>query len=84
MVCCCRCRCQVAAVAADVEKMFVLTPTWFGRRSKVDVSDDFVVSNIGLVEFQLRLWIAVIHAKGTFGHWNLEFESAVLLKFDRN
>ena len=52
--------------------------SWFGGRSvvsrRVDVSDDFVVGNIGLVEFQLRLWIAVIHAKGTFGHygiWNL-------------
>ena len=51
---------------------------------RVDVSDDFVVGNIQLVEFQLRLWIAVIHTKGTFGHWNLEFESAVILKFDRS
>ena len=62
--------------------------SWFGGRSvvsrRVDVSDDFVVSNIGLVEFQLRLRIAVIHAKGTFGHWNLEFESAVILKFDQS
>ena len=42
----CRCHCQVAAVAAEVEKMFVMTPTWFGgqsvevvlRYNKVDVS----------------------------------------------
>ena len=58
-------------MAAEVEKMFVLTPTWFGGRSvEVDVSDNFVVGvgNIGLVEFQLRFGIACGHPRNRFGH----------------
>ena len=84
MVCRRRCHSQIAAVAAEVEKMFVLSVEVVRSMSMCRMTLLLVLATSDWL-IQLRLRIACGHpCEEVRSHWNLKFESAVILKFDRN